>query len=82
MITVRLYATLAPAPADRQGSRAGPAEFRVETRPGLRVEDVLVEKGVPLDQVNVVILNEVRVGLEAPLTEGDQVSVFPALSGG
>jgi len=46
------------------------------------VKDVLAQRGVPLEQVSVVIINDVRADLDAPLAEGDHVGVFPALSGG
>jgi len=82
VISVRLYATLAPVPGGGPESSPGPAEFQVEARPELRVKDVLAQRGVPLEQVSVVIINDVRADLDAPLAEGDHVGVFPALSGG
>jgi molybdopterin converting factor small subunit len=82
VISVRLYANLAPASADGADPLSGPAEFEVENHPGLRVKDVLTARGVPLGQVSVVIVNDVRADLDAPLAEGDHVGVFPALSGG
>jgi molybdopterin converting factor small subunit len=82
VISVRLYATLTPALGGGSESPAGPAEFEVEARPGLRVKDALTARGVQLEEVSVVIINDLRADLDAPLAEGDHVSVFPALSGG
>lgn len=82
VITVRLYANLALLSARGTDSLAGPTEFQVEARPGLKVKDVLAERGVPLEQVSVIILDGVLAGLDASLAEGDEVGIFPALSGG
>jgi molybdopterin converting factor small subunit len=82
MIDVRLYASLAAAVGGAPGSPAGPAEFQVKARPGLTVRRVLAEAGVPAADVCVVTLNNTRADLDAPLTEGDRVGFFPALSGG
>ena len=76
MIAVRLYAHLAPVAGGR------PAEFQVEARPGLTVRDVVVEAGVRPEEVYIVILNGTRVDLAAPLTDGDRLGLFPAVSGG
>ena len=82
MISVRLYANLAPPVAGAPGLSTGPAEFQVEARSGLTVRDVLAETGVPAGDVCVVTLNNVRADLDAPLSEGDRVGLFPAISGG
>ncbi len=82
MISVRLYATLGPPPGGGSESPPAPAEFEVEARSGLKVKDALAQRGVPLELVSVVIINDVRADLDAPLAEGDHLGVFPALSGG
>lgn len=58
------------------------AEFQVEARPGLTVRDVVAEAGVRTEDVYIIILNGVRVDLDAPLTDGDRLGLFPAVSGG
>jgi len=82
MISVRLYATLAPAAAAGACPSQGSAEFQVEARPGLRVRDIVAQRDVPLERVQVVTVNNVRAGLDTALVDGDQVGLFPALSGG
>jgi molybdopterin converting factor small subunit len=46
------------------------------------VRDVVVEAGVRPEDVYIVILNGTRVDLAAPLTDGDRLGLFPAVSGG
>lgn len=82
MIDVRLYAGLSPATGGAQCARTGPAVFQVQARPGLTVREVLAEARVPAEDVCVVTLNNLRVDLDAPLSEGDRVGLFPAISGG
>ena len=59
-----------------------PAGFQVAARPGLTVRDVVVEAGVRPEDVYIVMLNSVRVDLDAPLADGDRLGLFPAVSGG
>lgn len=92
MIDVRLYAHLAPgageppdpSEAAARGAMSAPrsAEFQVEARPGLTVRDVAVEAGVRREDVYIIMLNSARVDLDAPLTDGDRLGLFPAVSGG
>jgi molybdopterin converting factor small subunit len=84
-VAVRGAAATGGAP---QGAAAGAppaprsAEFQVEARPGLTVRDVVVEAGVRPEDVYIIMLNSVRVDLDAPLTDGDRLGLFPAVSGG
>jgi molybdopterin converting factor small subunit len=82
MIDVRLYASLVPAKGGAPSSLSGPAGFQVKARPGLTVREVLAEVRVSSEDVCVVTLNNVRADLDAPLSEGDRVGLFPAISGG
>ncbi len=82
MISVRLYATLAPRAATGARPSQGSAEFQLEARPGLRVRDILVQRDLPVERVQVVTVNNLRAGLDTALVDGDQVGLFPALSGG
>jgi molybdopterin converting factor small subunit len=54
----------------------------VEARSGLTVRDVVVEAGVRPEDVYIIMLNSARVDLDAPLTDGDRLGLFPAVSGG
>lgn len=58
------------------------AEFQVAARSGLTVRDVVAEAGVRPEDVYTIMLNSVRVDLDAPLTDGDRLGLFPAVSGG
>lgn len=76
MIDVRLFAHLQTA------SSSGSAEFQVEAREGLTVRDVVGQLGISPEVVAIVMLNNDRAGLDAPLHDGDRLSLFPAVSGG
>lgn len=76
MIDVRLYAHL-PA-VSRHGSR----EFQVQARPGLTVGDVVADAGIPPEAVFIVMVNNERAGLDAALSDGDRLGLFPTVSGG
>ncbi len=82
MIEVRLYANLAPVgrPLPRLASDA--VGFEIEARSGLTVRDVVTEAAIPAADVVVVIINHGRGTLDSPLTDGDRLGLFPAVSGG
>jgi len=82
MISVRLYATLAPAAAAGACPSQGSAEFQVEARPGLRVRAIVAQRDLPLERVPVLAVHSVGAGLATACVDGDQVGLFPALSGG
>jgi molybdopterin converting factor small subunit len=76
MIDVRLYAALSRV----DGS--GPAEFKVESRLGLRVRDVVAEAGIREEDVAIAMINGHAASLDSPLTDSDRLGLFPAVSGG
>jgi molybdopterin converting factor small subunit len=76
VIDVRLFAHLAAA------SSSGSAEFQVEAHEGLTVRDVVDGAGIPAEAVFIVMVNNERVGLDAPLSDGDRLALFPPVSGG
>jgi molybdopterin converting factor small subunit len=76
VIDVRLYANLP------QASRSSSSEFQVEARAGLTVRDVLAQARVPVEAVHIIMLNNSRASLDAELSDGDRLALFPAVSGG
>jgi molybdopterin converting factor small subunit len=54
----------------------------VVVSPGVRVMDVLIPFGIPLDDSSVIVLNGLTVDLNTPVSEGDIVSAFSATAGG
>jgi molybdopterin synthase sulfur carrier subunit len=76
VIEVRLFAHLPEA------SSSGSAEFQVEAREGLTVRDVVNEAGLPAEAVFIVMVNNERTGLDALLSDGDRLALFPPVSGG
>ncbi len=49
---------------------------------GTTVEEVIRSLGVPLDEVGITMLNSRHCELHHTPTEGDQLSIFPAIGGG
>jgi molybdopterin converting factor small subunit len=76
MIDVRLYANLTRT-ADKAAT-----EFQVDARQGLTVKDVVDEGGIRVDDVRIVLVNGRTAELDSPLSDGDRVGLFPAISGG
>ncbi|MFH0915450.1 MAG: MoaD/ThiS family protein [bacterium] len=76
MIDVRLYGNYAAA------SSQGMREFQVEARPGLTVDDVVRDAGVPAADSYVVMINGYGARLDAEINDGDRVVLFPAIFGG
>jgi molybdopterin converting factor small subunit len=76
MITVRLY------PGSVLGPARGEKVFSVEARPGLTVEGLLREAGVPRPDYFVVMINGYGAGIDSVLSDGDSLVLFPAISGG
>jgi molybdopterin converting factor small subunit len=76
VIYVRLFAHLPAA------SSSGSAEFQVEAREGLTVSDVVADAGIAPEALYIIMVNNVRADLDAPLADGDHLALFPPVSGG
>jgi molybdopterin converting factor small subunit len=64
-------------PADARGST-----FCMETPSGTRIETLLVQLPVPVEQGRVILING-RTPLSGQiLEEGDTIALFPAMAGG
>ena len=73
MPTVRFYAEL-------NNFLPKPARFRERSVPvceGGTVRTLLASQGVPLDEVDLVLVNGASVGVDQPLRDADRVSVYP-----
>ena len=81
IVTLKLYASLmAYLPSEARGHAA-----RLEVAEGTGAQEVLVRCGVPLAQVHLVLVNGVFVppaARAAPLRDGDELAVWPAIAGG
>ena len=82
MIEVRLYANLAPVGRPLPRLATGAAGFEIEPREGLTVRDVVSEAAIRPEDVAVAMINHQPATLDAPLSDGDRLGLFPAVSGG
>jgi molybdopterin converting factor small subunit len=72
-LTVKLFASL----------REGRFEIQHMDAPdGSTVRSLAVAIGIPRDEILVVFLNNRHAELEAALSEGDRLSIFPLVGGG
>jgi uncharacterized protein with PIN domain len=71
--SLRFYAELNDylPPAQRQ------RDIRVSFDPGCPVRHLIEIQGVPHTEIEIVLSNGVSVDLEAPVADGDQISVYP-----
>lgn len=71
--SLRFYAELNDylQPAQRQ------RDIRVSFDPGCPVRHLIETQGVPHTEIEIVLSNGVSVDLEAPVADGDQISVYP-----
>ena len=76
MIDVRLFASLTFSANGRR------AEFQVDARPGLTVQDVADQQGIAPGEVQMILVNGRRARLDTPLADGDRLGLFPAVGGG
>jgi molybdopterin converting factor small subunit len=77
-VRLRLFATLArylPSDADGDGVTLALAV-------GATLADALAPLGIPPSEEYVAVVNGVHVDLDARLADGDEVTLFPPLSGG
>jgi len=72
-LEVKLFATLRKP--DFQGGI-------VQLPPEATVRDVVEKMDIPLADVAVILVNGRHAGPETKLTEGDAISLFPAIAGG
>lgn len=50
--------------------------------PGITVRDVVEQKGIPVQEIGIMLVNCRHVGLDRELAEGDVLAIFPLLGGG
>ena len=74
LIQIKLFATLrqfAPPDADK---------YRIE--PGMSIQNLLKQLGIPEKKAKLVFVNGVKVNLTAVLNGGERVGMFPPVGGG
>jgi sulfur carrier protein len=72
-IIVKLFATL----------RKGRFEEKIMDLPeGIKIEQVIRQIAIPEKDVNLIFINGRNADFNAPLSEGDTVSIFPPVGGG
>jgi len=77
-IEVQLYATLSQyLPKGAQNHKAV-----MEFADGLTVGQVIDRLGIPPEHPDMVLVNGIHAQDDAPLNDGDVLSVFPPLAGG
>lgn len=76
MIDICLYTF--PAPASGSGKR----EFQLEARTGMTVGEAVKDAAIGTGDYYVVMINGYGAELGSRLDDGDQVVLFPAISGG
>jgi len=59
-----------------------PAADDYPIQEGFTVRELLDRLGIPLVEVNLAFVSGKKANLDAPLADGDQVSLFPPLGGG
>ncbi|MCS7233581.1 MAG: MoaD/ThiS family protein [Synergistetes bacterium] len=57
-------------------------EREIEVKNGLKIGDLLVNMGVPVDQVGIVTVNGKWQDIDYLLKDGDKVEIFPVYLGG
>jgi len=56
--------------------------FKVEIAPGTTVEALLREINIPPEVYMMILVNQLKVSLDHPLSPGDAVHVFQPVGGG
>lgn len=72
-LTVKTFATLSAFAPDG-GEYAAPTP--------LTAGELAQRLGIPAEELHLVFVNSVRVGLDHALADGDRVGFFPAVGGG
>jgi molybdopterin converting factor small subunit len=73
-VRVRLYASLRKWREDH--------DFDLQLPVAISLREALSLIGVPENEVAIVMLNAARGNLEAILSDGDDIQLFPAIGGG
>ncbi len=73
MLEVKCFASL---------GKYAPPEGKISFSPGMRVRDVLALLNIPEKEVKVVFVNGRHSSMDASLSDGDRVGIFPAVGGG
>lgn len=76
MIGIELYTYPSSAPG------RGKKELQLEIRPGTTVREILENAAVSTPDYYVVSINGYGADLDSIVSDGDQLVVFPAISGG
>lgn len=72
-VTVKLFASF----------RTGRTPIELcEYPPGTTVADVALQKGIPVAELGIMMINSRHVKLDRELEEGDVLALFPLLGGG
>ena len=72
-VTVKLFASF----------RTGRTPIEICHYPdGATVSDVVTEKGIPVAEIGIMLINSRHVQLDRELAEGDILAIFPLLGGG
>jgi sulfur carrier protein ThiS len=73
-IAFKCYATLAKYQPDNAAN--------LPVKPGETIRELMSRRGIPEDQVAIIMLNGKSVEPTAPLSDGDRLGLFPAVGGG
>ena len=57
-------------------------KFKVEIEPGISVEDLMRQLRLPKMIYMMVLVNQIRVKLDHPLSPGDEIHIFQPIGGG
>ncbi|MBI3909419.1 MAG: MoaD/ThiS family protein [Armatimonadetes bacterium] len=77
-VTIKLFATLGKYLPPGSTGRAA----TVEASEGATVGDVLARFGVPRQAAHLIMINGMNQSWNAPLKDGDTLTVFPPVAGG
>lgn len=73
-VSIKLFATLAGYTPDQH------EQYPIAS--GMLLAELLVELGIPQDEVKIAFVNSRKVTFDTPLKDGDRIGVFPAVGGG
>lgn len=57
-------------------------EMVMECHTGARIADIVATIGIPANESYIIVLNGTHASLDAPLHDGDVLSLFPLIGGG